>query len=37
VSFENNIGFGFQERGFRALRLDYMASKNFNFGFSSPD
>ncbi|MEY2646436.1 MAG: cell surface protein SprA, partial [Bacteroidota bacterium] len=35
VSFENNIGFGFQERGFRALRLDYMASKNFNFGFSS--
>ena len=35
VSFENNIGFGFQERGFRALRLDYMASKNFNFGFST--
>ncbi len=35
VSFENNLGFGFQERGFRALRLDYMASKNFNFGFSS--
>lgn len=35
VSFENNIGFGFQERGFRALRLDYMASKDFNFGFST--
>jgi len=35
VSFENNLGFGFQERGFRALRIDYLASKNFNFGFSS--
>ena len=35
VSFENNLGFGFQERGFRALRLDYMASKNFNIGFST--
>lgn len=35
VSFENNLGFGFQERGFRALRLDYYASKDFNFGFSS--
>jgi len=35
VSFENNLGFGFQERGFRALRIDYMASKNFNFGFST--
>ena len=35
VSFENNLGFGFQERGFRALRLDYFASKDFNFGFSS--
>lgn len=35
VSFENNLGFGFQERGFRALRLDYLASKNFNFGISS--
>ncbi len=35
VSFENNLGFGFQERGFRALRLDYMASKNFNLGFST--
>jgi cell surface protein SprA len=35
VSFENNLGFGFQERAFRALRLDYVASKNFNLGFSS--
>jgi len=35
VSFENNLGFGFQERGFRALRLDYVASKNFNIGFST--
>ncbi len=35
VSFENNLGFGFQERGFRALRLDYMASKNFIFGLSA--
>ena len=35
VSYENNLGFGFQERGFRALRLDYMQSKNFNFGVSS--
>lgn len=35
VSYENNLGFGFQERGFRALRIDYIASKNFNFGLSS--
>jgi len=35
VSFENNLGFGFQERGFRALRIDYLASKNFNFGLST--
>ena len=35
VSFENNLGFGFQERGFRALRVDYLASKNFNFGLST--
>ena len=35
VSFENNLGFGFQERGFRALRLDYMASKNFILGLSA--
>ena len=35
VSYENNLGFGFQERGFRALRIDYMQSKNFNFGISS--
>jgi cell surface protein SprA len=35
VSFENNLGFGFQERGFRALRLDYLASKKLNLGFST--
>jgi cell surface protein SprA len=35
VSYENNLGFGFQERGFRALRLDYVASKNFTFGVST--
>jgi cell surface protein SprA len=35
VSYENNLGFGFQERGFRALRIDYMASKDFTFGLSS--
>jgi cell surface protein SprA len=35
VSFENNLGFGFQERGFKALRLDYMASKKFSFGLTS--
>ena len=35
VSFENNLCFGFQERGFMALRLDYMANKNFIFGLSS--
>ncbi len=35
VSYENNLGFGFQERGFRALRLDYMASKDLNIGFST--
>ncbi|MFX9077360.1 hypothetical protein ABTN32_20090, partial [Acinetobacter baumannii] len=27
VSFENNIGFGVQQRGFAALRVDYLASK----------
>ena len=35
VSFENNLGFGFQERGFRAMRIDYVASKNFNVGLST--
>ena len=35
VSYENNLGFGFQERGFRALRIDYIASKDFSFGLSS--
>ena len=35
VSYENNLGFGFQERGFRAMRIDYLASKNFNVGLST--
>jgi len=35
VSFENNLGFGFQERGFKALRLDYIANKKFSFGLTS--
>lgn len=32
VSFENNIGFGVQQRGFTGLRLDYIANKKFNWG-----
>jgi cell surface protein SprA len=35
VSYENNLGFGFQERGFRALRLDYIVNKKLNVGFST--
>ena len=34
VAFENNAGFGMQQRGFAALRMDYIASKKFNFGAS---
>jgi cell surface protein SprA len=34
VSFENNTGFGMQQRGFAALRLDYIASKKFSIGTS---
>jgi len=34
VAFENNVGFGMQQRGFAALRLDYKASKKFNIGAS---
>lgn len=34
VAFENNSGFGMQQRGFAALRLDYIASKKFNIGTS---
>jgi len=28
VAFENNAGFGMQQRSFSALRLDYIANKN---------
>lgn len=34
VAFENNSGFGMQQRGFAALRMDYIASKKFNIGTS---
>ncbi|MCX6298658.1 MAG: cell surface protein SprA [Bacteroidetes bacterium] len=34
VSFENNAGFGMQQRGFAALRLDYTASKKLSIGTS---
>ncbi len=34
VSFENNTGFGMQQRGFAALRLDYIANKKFSIGTS---
>ncbi|MEI6264075.1 MAG: cell surface protein SprA [Sphingobacteriia bacterium] len=34
VSFENNIGFGVQQRGFTGLRLDYVASKKLSVGTS---
>ncbi|WP_204280079.1 hypothetical protein, partial [Raoultella ornithinolytica] len=32
VSFENNIGFGVQQRGFAALRVDYLANKKLTLG-----
>ncbi len=32
VSFENNANFGMQQRGFSALRLDYLASKKLTLG-----
>ncbi|KAF0242241.1 MAG: hypothetical protein FD183_439 [Chitinophagaceae bacterium] len=32
VSFENNIGFGMQQRGFTGLRMDYLASKKLSVG-----
>ncbi len=32
VSFENNIGFGMQQRGFTGLRMDYFASKKLSVG-----
>lgn len=32
VSFENNAGFGMQQRGFTGLRLDYFANKKLTLG-----
>jgi cell surface protein SprA len=32
VSYENNAGFGIQQRGFMGLRLDYLASKKLSLG-----
>jgi cell surface protein SprA len=32
VNLENNVGFGIQNRGFMALRLDYLASKKLSIG-----
>ncbi|MFW2476031.1 MAG: cell surface protein SprA, partial [Sediminibacterium sp.] len=32
VSFENNAGFGMQQRGFSGLRLDYIANKKLTLG-----
>ena len=34
VSFENNAGFGIQQRNFMGLRLDYLASKKLTIGAS---
>ena len=34
VNFENNAGFGIQNRGFLGLRADYIASKKLQFGAS---
>jgi cell surface protein SprA len=32
VNLENNIGFGIQNRGFFAMRADYLANKNLSLG-----
>ena len=32
ISFENNAGFGIQQRGFTGLRLDYLANKKLTLG-----
>ncbi|HSK13017.1 MAG TPA: cell surface protein SprA, partial [Phnomibacter sp.] len=32
VNLENNVGFGIQNRGFMALRADYLANKNLSIG-----
>ncbi len=34
VQFENNAGFGIQQRNFMGLRLDYLASKKLSLGAS---
>lgn len=34
VSYENNAGFGMQQRGFLGLRADYFANKKLSFGAS---
>lgn len=34
VSYENNAGFGMQQRGFFGLRVDYLASNKFSIGAS---
>ncbi|WP_243745671.1 cell surface protein SprA [Segetibacter sp. 3557_3] len=34
VSFENNAGFGIQQRNFMGMRLDYLASKKLSLGAS---
>jgi cell surface protein SprA len=34
VSYENNAGFGMQQRGFLGLRADYIANKKFSIGAS---
>ena len=34
VQFENNAGFGIQQRSFMGLRLDYLASKKLSLGAS---
>jgi cell surface protein SprA len=34
VSYENNAGFGMQQRGFLGLRADYIASKKLSLGAS---
>lgn len=34
VQFENNAGFGMQQRNFMGLRLDYLASKKLSLGSS---
>lgn len=34
VSYENNAGFGMQQRGFLGLRADYLASKKLSLGVS---